>query len=417
MHKSDSTAIGRVLDIIQTQPTDKLTNVLDIVLRWSTIRLNEKNSTITTRVLNYLHSVVEQLRKEEYFMSSFEAIPLLPHLISKLGEARVEVRTVVEQILNEIRLLFPEKQIFEELLLGAKSKNSRQRAACLTVCAAMIQNSGIEIIGDPAKGNYKEIGAHISDKDQNVRSSAMNCLVEAYKTVGEELFKSKMVGKLGDKEESYLRERIKRTLGTPDTTENEPQVLAPKKTSETPRRGTVTIKKGNLPQPVKRNVPSVSQSVDSKLTERFGFKVPTLASIDVKPPVTKSVNYESISKIARPPTAGSRSPKLEKEKEIEELANLVDHFYLTENKMKDLRTKLNTLNLSTFREGAKTLKILLNEAEKPISLSDEELSGLLSPVAKNGLKLSKQGIDQGDLRKFLLKIIPLKYSVKVLRSM
>ena len=398
MHKSDSTAIGRVLDIIQSQPTDKLTSVLDIVVRWSTIRLNEKNSTITMRVLNYLHSVVEQLRKDEYFMSPFEAIPLLPHLILKLGEARVEVRTLVEQILNEIRLLFPEKQIFEELLQGAKSKNSRQRAACLTICAGMIQNSGIEIIGDPTKGNYKEIGAHISDKDQNVRSSAMNCLVEAYKTVGEELFKSRMVGKLGDKEESYLRERIKRTLGTSDTSANEAPVLAPKKASETPRRGTVTLKKGAT-QPVKRDLPEVSKSVDSKLMERFGFKVPTSASIDFKAPVMKSVNSESISKVPRPPSASSRIPKLEKEKEIEELANLVDHFYLTENKIEDLRKKLNTLNLATFRDGAKTLKIILNETEKPISLSDQELSGLLLPVAKNGLQLSKQAIDQGELRK------------------
>jgi hypothetical protein len=409
MHKSDSTAIGRVLDILQKEPTEKLTAVLDIVLRWMTIRLNEKNSTIMMRVLNYLHDIVGQLRQTEYFMSPFEAIPLLPHLISKLGESRVEVRSLVESILNEFRLLFPEKQIFEQLLQGAKSKNSRQRAECLTICAGMVKNSGIGVIGDPAKGNYKEIGAHISDKDQNVRSAAMNCLVEAYKTVGEELFKSKMVGKLGDKEESYLKERIKRSIGLPDAPASGSSMPVPKKGSETPRRGTVTIKKGAKPQPIKRDVPTVSQSADTQHLERFGFKLPTSASVDVKPAVMKSINYEAVSKIARPPTSTSRLPKLEKEKEIGELISLVEHFCLTESKMQELKAKLGSLDMNIFREGAKTLQIVFKESEKPLHLSDQELSGLIQPLTKNGLTLALNNIQQGNLRKFVCFISKQQY--------
>ena len=100
----------------------------------------------------------------------------------------------------------------------------------------MIARAGMSILGQPKQQLLKEIAAHISDKDQTVRSSAMNCLVEVHKFIGDEIYNVKKIGRLGEKEESYLRERIKRS-----STEMPPPESAPTKKE---KRGTVTIKKG-----------------------------------------------------------------------------------------------------------------------------------------------------------------------------
>ena len=95
-------------------------------------------------------------------------------------------------------------------MASAKSKNSRTRTECLKHCAEMIDTHGIEVIGPPKQNSLKEIAAQISDRDQNVRSAALNALVNVYKIIGEEIYSHKRIGRLGEKEESYLKERIKR---------------------------------------------------------------------------------------------------------------------------------------------------------------------------------------------------------------
>ena len=101
-------------------------------------------------------------------------------------------------------------KIFEEILLGAKSKNSRTRTECLKHCGEMIAKHGESVWGEPKKGALKELASQISDRDQNVRSAALNALVEVHRLIGDAVYNPKKIGRLGEKEESYLKERIKR---------------------------------------------------------------------------------------------------------------------------------------------------------------------------------------------------------------
>ena len=95
----------------------------------------------------------------------------------------------------------------------------------------MINRAGMDIIGPPKQMTLPTIAAHISDKDQGVRSAAMNCLVEVHAFIGEDVFKHKIIGRLGDKEDSYLRERIKRSAkgGDAPVQEEKPQGNKPGK--------------------------------------------------------------------------------------------------------------------------------------------------------------------------------------------
>jgi len=106
---------------------DLIIEVLDIILRWMTVRLSEKNTTVQTKVLNWLQNLTTQLKDQEYRMEQFEALAVLPHIIGQLGERREEVRTTVHDILRNMVFIFSDKRIFEQLLDGSKCKNSRQR--------------------------------------------------------------------------------------------------------------------------------------------------------------------------------------------------------------------------------------------------------------------------------------------------
>ncbi|KIH58943.1 hypothetical protein ANCDUO_10840 [Ancylostoma duodenale] len=63
------------------------------------------------------------------------------------------------------------------------------------------------------KGIHKAIAACVSDRDNNVRSAAINGLVACYREEGDQMWRA--VGKMGDKERAMVEERIKRSGAAP----------------------------------------------------------------------------------------------------------------------------------------------------------------------------------------------------------
>ncbi|RZF41521.1 hypothetical protein LSTR_LSTR000235 [Laodelphax striatellus] len=91
---------------------------------------------------------------------------------------------------------------------GLKSKNARQRSECLDQLGYLIESVGTTVCQPSAGVALKEIAKHISDRDNSVRSGALNCIVAAYFLDGEKVLKT--VGQISDKDMSLLEERIKR---------------------------------------------------------------------------------------------------------------------------------------------------------------------------------------------------------------
>ena len=69
------------LALLEKEPLDNIKLVLDLILRWMTVRFNEKNTTVLTKCLNWLVNLFEQLNETDYRMLAFEAYAFLPHLI------------------------------------------------------------------------------------------------------------------------------------------------------------------------------------------------------------------------------------------------------------------------------------------------------------------------------------------------
>lgn len=95
---------------------------------------------------------------------------------------------------------------------GLKSKNARQRTECLDTMGVMIERDGINVCQPTPTIALKEVARHISDRDNSVRSAALNCVVQAYFLTGEKVYK--MIGNLSEKDLSMLDERIKRAKKT-----------------------------------------------------------------------------------------------------------------------------------------------------------------------------------------------------------
>ena len=339
MHKTDSTALAKAISLLEPQPLEAIKPVLDIITRWMTIRMNEKNTTILTKVLSWLSDLTEKLKEDGYEMSAYESIAFLPHLISKLGESRQEIRSVVLATLVSLEDSCTDKRVFEYLLQGAKSKNSRQRTECLNQCAKIIAKSGVEVAGPPKQGALKEIAAHIADKDQNVRSGAMNCLVEVYRIIGESVYSAKVIGRLGDKEEAYLKERIKRAgPAASDQTVDMPPPQAPasKRKARSPtRRGTMNIDPAESAL-AKRNI-HVQRAAPAEIINenaRFRLELPPDAPTRVNRPRLNPIDYEDIADI--PEVPARQSSQASNEDALAVLDHQFELFGMTEKQHENL---------------------------------------------------------------------------------
>ncbi|XP_054291046.1 protein mini spindles-like isoform X1 [Macrosteles quadrilineatus] len=180
---------------------------LDLILKWLTIRFFDTNPSVILRGLEYLQLLFVNLYNDGYSMIDNEVSSFVPYLLIKIGDPKDAVRNSVKIILRQMWQLSTVQKLFPYLMEGIRSKNARQRAECLEHISLMIDQNGLSACVPSASVALKEIAKQISDRDNSVRSAALNCIVTAYYYDERAL---KMVGHISDKEMSLLEERIKR---------------------------------------------------------------------------------------------------------------------------------------------------------------------------------------------------------------
>lgn len=116
--------------------------------------------------------------------------------IKQIGDPKDSVRNGVRSLFKQIGYVYTVSRLFMYIMEGLKSKNARQRAECLEVMGSLIEDYGLSICLPSAASCLKEIAKQISDRDNAVRSAALNCVVQAYYIVGEKVFK--MVGQVSE---------------------------------------------------------------------------------------------------------------------------------------------------------------------------------------------------------------------------
>jgi len=180
----------------------------DVLLKYACMRLLEKNTSVALRCFELVGGLLDVLSRENTPLGDAEAQALILTLVVRTGDAKAAFREAARDMLHRVCVLFPPSRLFQLLLEhGLSSKNARTRSECLAVLGYLLARHGLAVC-TPAK-SLPVVARHISDRDPSVRGAALSTLTEAYKLVGEGLWR--LLGPLPPKDESLLEERLKRT--------------------------------------------------------------------------------------------------------------------------------------------------------------------------------------------------------------
>lgn len=228
MFHQDSNKHKKVIDKLNQSLTSEWKGTIDnfdVILRWYTIRFYDNNTTIHLKSFEYLHNLFRKVQQAGLNLSDYEALAFLPHLIIKIGDSKENIRNNVHSLLELMMETYDEKKIYQQIMIGTKSKNAKQRTGCLDVIGKMIRKYSTSVCDPTLPKACKDIAAFISDRDKTVRDSALNAIVCVYEDMGELTYKC--VGKLNEKDLSMLEERIKRSANKPKPqTSSRPQTSA-----------------------------------------------------------------------------------------------------------------------------------------------------------------------------------------------
>ncbi|CAO1409163.1 unnamed protein product [Diamesa serratosioi] len=186
---------------------------LDLVLKWLSLRFYDTNPSVLLKGLDYLNLVFEMLVDNSHVIADNEGSSFIPHLLTKIGDPKDTVRNGVRSLIRQICLVYPFSKVFAYIMDALKSKNARQRTECLDELGYLIETYNLTVCQPTPQHALKEIARQISDRDNSVRSAALNCIVKAYDIAGDKIYK--MVGQLSEKDLSMLDERIKRSKRNP----------------------------------------------------------------------------------------------------------------------------------------------------------------------------------------------------------
>ncbi|TFY82674.1 hypothetical protein EWM64_g1342 [Hericium alpestre] len=213
----------------------------DLALKYVSIKAHEPQSNLVSKCLDVVDAVLGYMRSVDYQLTEGEATCFIPTFIFKLGDAREQVRSRVQQLVQSFPKVYPYSRVFQILLEhGLKSKVAKTRQFTLDELAGILKRSGVGAC-EPNKA-CPVIASMIADKDLNVRKSALGALGEVYSHVGEKIWQ--FVGPLSPKDKTQLEERLRRVAGpsTPDR-----QAAAPAPAPQVSRLQTVQIGPPLLP--------------------------------------------------------------------------------------------------------------------------------------------------------------------------
>ncbi|KAK0214271.1 microtubule associated protein [Armillaria nabsnona] len=194
----------------------------DLPLKYASIKAHEPQPNLISKCLEIVETVLAFLRTANQQLTDNEALCFIPTIIFKLGDAREQVRVRVQQIIQDLPKVYAYSRVFQLLLdYGLKSKVAKTRQGTLDEMGSILRKSGMGAC-EPSKA-FPVIAAMISDKDSQVRKSALGALSEGYMLVGEKVWS--LIGPLPPKDKTQLEERLRRVAGPSSHDNVEP--LAP----------------------------------------------------------------------------------------------------------------------------------------------------------------------------------------------
>jgi hypothetical protein len=193
----------------------------DIVLKYLTIRFFDTNTTILIKCFDFLEHFLSILDDAGYSLNEYEASCFIPFFVQKMGDPKETLRVKLRSILKQLARVYPSSKLLLFLMKGIDSKNSRTRAECLDEISSLLQRNGVAVFN--AAKVLPVLASQVGDRDATVRNSSLGAISQAYMLMGNEVFKH--FGRLNEKDNGIIKERIRRLPPLNSATEPDSESL------------------------------------------------------------------------------------------------------------------------------------------------------------------------------------------------
>eukprot|EP01137_Pigoraptor_chileana_P026176 Opistho-2@96748 len=185
----------------------------DLLLRYVTLRFFDTNTSVMLKCLELIRALFTVLDHDAYHLSEYEAYAFIPYLVMRVGDKFENVRKDIRSLFRVLCNVYPASKLFGYLLDGLKIKNARSRTELLEELATLIQRHGIAVCQPSPAKTLPQVAIHVGDRDNGVRSAAINVIIEAHALVGDAVWK--YAGEMSQKDRDFIEERIKRNTAVP----------------------------------------------------------------------------------------------------------------------------------------------------------------------------------------------------------
>jgi len=157
-------------------------DILDLLLKWITMRMIQCNPLIDKKIVEYLFVLFKELKEENYILMDYEAASILPILCKKLGTSNLKLK---EDYKNLIRIsfdIYSPSKIYTYLLEALKSKDIKIQSEALMFIKELLNLHEAKFV------KAKDIKAFVDTASSNnnlIKNEAIECLVEIYKHLDE----------------------------------------------------------------------------------------------------------------------------------------------------------------------------------------------------------------------------------------
>eukprot|EP00210_Caulerpa_lentillifera_P009280 g8845.t1 len=187
---------------------DEILELLDYLFRWCVLRIHQGKVQCLTLTLEMLKSMFEKLASENYKLTEYEAVILLPCIVEKSGHNQDRIKKYHREILCLATTVYPSSKVFSFVSQGLVSKNTRTKVECAEEIGSMIDRDGMKIAsGNKQSKVFEEIALAVSDRDKALRAACLSTLTIVYDFEGQYIWK--LLGKISSQQKSILEERFK----------------------------------------------------------------------------------------------------------------------------------------------------------------------------------------------------------------
>ncbi|GIL58886.1 hypothetical protein Vafri_13702 [Volvox africanus] len=199
---------------------DEVIAVVDLLFRWSTLRILESNTASLVKVLEMLKLLLDLMVERGYRLSEYEAKLILPALVEKSGHNQDKLKAEHRELLKRFAQVHPPIKVVAYVKDGLESKNSKTRVVCLDEIAAIVERTGPVVYRNssgasarPASGSAPNdslmaaVARLVAERDTAVRAACLGVMEVLYCIEGPAVWD--YVGRLTDQQKSLIEERIK----------------------------------------------------------------------------------------------------------------------------------------------------------------------------------------------------------------